>query len=169
MASFSLYAPKLKQLEGGYVNNPNDKGGATNKGVTLALYRSYYGVHKTATDLKNISDTEWTHIMKSEFWDKMKADAIKNQSIAELCVDWLVNSGASKIKNIQKIIGTDADGIVGAKTLAAINNVDQQKLHFKIKCARAQYFEACVIARPVNICFYDGWINRLCNFKYKKI
>lgn len=168
MASFSLYAPKLKQYEGGFVNNINDAGGATNCGVTLATFRQFYGNNKTVNDLKKMTNEQWTVIMKSQFWDKMKADSIKNQSVAELCVDWIINSGVSRVKNIQAILGVTADGIVGPQTISAINAANQQQLHFKIKAARMKFYESCVLNRPANLQFYDGWVSRLAAFKYKR-
>ncbi len=40
--------------EGGFANDPDDLGGATNSGVTLSTYRMYYGQDKTVEDLKNM-------------------------------------------------------------------------------------------------------------------
>jgi hypothetical protein bfra3_11916 len=46
----------IKSWEGGYVNDPRDSGGATNKGITLTTFRSVYGKNKTIEDLKNLTD-----------------------------------------------------------------------------------------------------------------
>lgn len=40
--------------EGGFANDPDDLGGATNSGVTLSTYRMYYGQDKTVEDLKKM-------------------------------------------------------------------------------------------------------------------
>jgi len=58
MAEFGIYAPLLRKLEGGFVNDPQDAGGATNAGVTLNTFRAYYGQDRTIEDLKNISNTQ---------------------------------------------------------------------------------------------------------------
>ena len=42
--------------EGGFVNDPRDSGGATNKGVTLSTFQTVFGKDKTVKDLKNIND-----------------------------------------------------------------------------------------------------------------
>ena len=56
--------------EGGYVNDPNDKGGPTNKGITLTTFQSVYGKNKTITDLKNMTTEQWWTIFKTKYWDR---------------------------------------------------------------------------------------------------
>ena len=124
MADFKKYAPTLLRLEGGYVNHPDDMGKATNMGVTIQTYREYCGQDKTIKDLQNMSYGTWQDIMKDLYWDKCLADRIENQSLAELIVDWCVNSGMVGLRKVQEIAGTKPDGIAGPKTLAAINDTD---------------------------------------------
>lgn len=167
MANFDKYAPKLKKWEGSaFVNDADDAGGPTNSGVTLDTLRMHYGPTKTVNDLRAMTQQQWTAIMKGNFWDKCWGDMIKNQSVAEIFVDWCINSGIGMIKKVQGIVGTKADGVLGPQTLAAINKYDQRRLHFAIKSARAAYYEDCVKNRSANLKFYDGWMNRLCSFQY---
>ena len=168
MALFSRYAPTLKKLEGGFVNNPADPGGATNMGVTLATFQQWYGADKTVADLRMMTDAQWTAIMKGGYWDKCLADQIKNQSVAEMIVDWCINSGNGIVRKVQGIVGVTADGIVGPKTIAAINRYDQQNLHFRIKKARAEYYASLVDNRKSNLAFYDGWISRIAQLNFKR-
>lgn len=168
MAQFDKYAPKLKRWEGGYANDPDDTGGATNIGVTLATFRQFYGADKTEADLRRMTAEQWRHIMKSGFWDKCWGDQIHNQSVAEIIVDWCVNSGTGMLKKVQGMVGTKADGVMGPKTLAAINTYNQQKLHFMVKAARAEHYAAITRNRSANLKFYDGWMNRLLDFCYAR-
>lgn len=87
MADAKLMIPYLKKWEGGYVNHPADNGGCTMTGITIKTYQQYYGKDKTCDDLKNITEEEWLTIFKKGYWDKMKADKIENQSLAQLCTD----------------------------------------------------------------------------------
>jgi len=167
MASFDKYAPKLKRWEGGFANHPNDPGHETMCGVTLATFRSWYGADKTVEDLRRMTDAQWRHIMKTGFWDKCWGDQISSQAVAELIVDWCVNSGTGMIRKVQEIVGTKVDGIVGPKTVAQINAARAQVLHYKIKAARAAWYAQLVVNRPSNISFYDGWMNRLASFTYR--
>ena len=86
MAKAELLKPFILRWEGGFVDDPLDRGGATNKGITIGTFRSFYGQGATVEQLKNITDEQWLHIFKSGYWDKWKADNIANQSIANtLC------------------------------------------------------------------------------------
>lgn len=168
MADFNLYAPKLRKLEGGFVNDPSDKGGATMAGITLNTYRRYYGESKTVNDLKNISNAEWNHIMKTGYWDVAKADGIRNQSIAEIFVDWVVNSGISGIRAFQRTQGLKADGIVGPRTLEILNSPNEEVIFNRIKSARESYYRKLAMVDPTQYKFLRGWLNRLNNFQYGK-
>ena len=167
MAEFNKYAPKLLQLEGGFVNHPDDKGGITNLGITLKTYQQYCGQNKTIKDLRNISYGTWEEIMKDLYWDKCRADEIENQSVAEIVVDWCVNSGMVGLRKVQEIAGTKPDGISGPKTLAAINGADQQELFERIWKARQQFYVNIVKRNPSQKVFMNGWMNRLARFKFE--
>lgn len=168
MASFDKYAPKLKKWEGGFGNDPDDPGRETMSGVTLATFRQFYGQDKTEADLRNMTPEQWKHIMKGGFWDKCWGDQIRNQSVAEIVVDWCVNSGVGMLKKVQGIVGVKADGVMGPKTLSAINTYNQQRLHFMVKAARAEHYATITRNRSANLKFYDGWMNRLCDFQFSR-
>lgn len=171
MADVHQLAPFILKWEGGYVNDPDDLGGATNKGVTIATYRFYrrqkgYGT-TSINDLKNISDAEWIDVLKTLYWDKWQADNINNQSIANILVDWVWASGSYGIKLPQKILGVAVDGIVGSHTLMAVNTFPDSKLLFdKIKQERLDYIERIILSRPANKKFRKGWTNRINEFKF---
>ena len=86
MADIKLYLPKLLTWEGGFVDDPADPGGATNKGITIATWRAV-GYDKTgdglitAADLKLLTATDVEMVLRYFYWDKWKADQIKNQSV----------------------------------------------------------------------------------------
>lgn len=167
MANFDKYAIALKSWEGGFACDPDDAGGATNKGVTIAVFREYVNPDATVSDLRNMTDAQWRYIAKGKFWDKCGGDKILNQSVAELIVDWCFNSGLGMIKKVQGIVGTKADGVVGPLTISAINsNPNQRRLHYLIKSARIAYLATIVQNRANNLKFYDGWINRVAALEY---
>ena len=168
MADFKKYAPKLLQIEGGFVNHPEDKGGVTNLGVTLETYRSYCGQDKTVKDLQNLSYGTWEKIMKDLYWDKVKGDRIENQCLAEIIADWCVNSGLAGIRKVQEILGCQPDGIVGAITLSLINAAEADKLHERIWKARQQFYINIVKRNPKQKVFMNGWMNRLNQFKFEE-
>lgn len=173
----------------GYANDPVDSGGPTMVGVTISTYRAYArkkgSMVPNIEDLKRISYTEWLDILKTMFWDKVKADDIKSQSIANLCANTVWGSGASYIKVIQKTAGAYPDGIFGPKTLEAINSQDPRVLFNKLWNRRKKFFEDIVKAdvkryeakigreateyekkRYTKYRFLKGWLNRLNDFQF---
>ena len=134
MAKAELLKPFILRWEGGFVDDPLDRGGATNKGITIGTFRSFYGKDATVEQLKNITDEQWLHIFKSGYWDKWKADDIENQSM---------------------------DGIVGNDTLTAINSADQRSLFVKIHSRRIEFVENIVKRDHSQARFLKGWKNRI--------
>jgi lysozyme family protein len=166
MAVYTKIIKKILKWEGGYAGNI-DGATCTMKGVTLATYRRFFGKEKTCKDLKEITQAEWDYIFKKGFWDRWKADDIENQSIAELLVDWCWTSGVWGIKFPQRVLGVNDDGIVGPKTLAAINDYeDQEELFNKLWNRRKKHFQD--IAKGGKAKFLGGWLNRLNDFKYRE-
>lgn len=168
MAKIEILAPFILSFEGGYSNHPADKGGATNKGVTIATWRSV-GYDKDGDgdidvdDLRQLTDQDVINrVMKPHYWDRWQADKINSQSIANLVVDWVWASGKYGITNVQQILGVTVDGIVGSKTLAALNSYpDQQHLFARIHAARVTFIENLCIKNPRQKVFRAGWLRRL--------
>ena len=152
----------------GFVNDPNDNGGATMVGVTIGTYRSYcrYKGWKTPSvnDLKNMPYKVWRDIIYTMYWNKWKADTIEDQHVANMVVDWVWHSGAGTIKKVQAILGTTQDGIVGNKTIAALNSANDMLT--KVYNARKAYFESIVKRNPSQKKWLNGWMNRI-NYIYK--
>lgn len=170
MADINKFIPKIKKWEGGYSSHPADTdGGCTMQGITLTTYRRYYGRDKNCNDLKNITEEQWRHILKSGYWDKMRADEIENQSIAELCVQMCWGSGAkTAIRKIQRCLGCEPDGIVGPKTLAALNAPNRAEIHAKLWEMRRIWFLNIVKAQPAKKVFLSGWLRRLSSFVFEE-
>lgn len=171
MADINVLVPLILKWEGGFVNDPDDLGGATNMGVTLATYRQYRKSRNlpapTVDDLKNLSREEWTDILKTYYWDRWQADRIRDQSIANILVDWVWASGVYGIRIPQQILDVTADGIVGKNTLAALHSyTPQAELFDRIKQARFEYINRICTSRPANQKFRKGWENRIRAFRF---
>lgn len=172
MADISILAPFILSWEGGFANHPADPGGATNKGVTIATWKAQ-GYDKDGDgdidvdDLRLLTDEDAINVvMKPHFWDRWKADQIRSQSVANICVDWVWGSGKYGITGVQKILGVTVDGIVGPKTLAAINAREPKYLFAQIKKARVQYIEKLCKRRKSSQVFRNGWLRRLNSINY---
>lgn len=165
MASIDNLIPFILKWEGGYVHHKNDKGGATNRGVTYNTWEDYCkrkGKEASLTTLRHMTKEEWRDIFTEHSWNPWQADKIASQRVANICVEWSWMSGArTAIKKVQKLLGVTADGIVGPKTLAAINGHSGDALFGQIKELRKKFYYGIVKQDPTQQIFLKGWLNRL--------
>lgn len=173
MADVNKLAPWILKWEGGFVNDPDDSGGATNKGVTIKTWKQV-GYDKDGDgnidvkDLKLLTvDDVIKVVLKPHYWDRWKADEIVSQSVANICVDWVWASGKPGITRVQKLLGVKQDGVVGPKTLAALNSGSPLSLFGAIKQERIKFIDEICIKNPKNLKFKKGWLNRLNDLKYE--
>ena len=186
MADVNKLLPYILKWEGGFVNDPADAGGATNKGVTIGTWKQV-GYDKNGdgkidvADLKLITDDDVLNcVLKPHYWDRWKADLIMSQKVASILVDWVWGSGVHGIRIPQRLLGVVQDGIVGAKTLSAVNAADPDMLFERVFSARVEYlhsitqssidrYEAKIkrkateqeLLKHTNKRFLKGWMNRL--------
>ena len=107
-------------------------------------------------------------VLRTHYWNRWRGDEIENQSLANILVDWVRGSGKSGITIPQQILGVPADGVVGLKTIAALNShPDQRGLFDRIKAER-HLFPAKITANcPANLKFLVGWTRRLNEINYE--
>lgn len=175
MAKLEILAPWILSWEGGFANVPGDRGGATNMGVTIATWRSV-GYDKDGDgdidvrDLRLITRKDVVErVMRPHYWNRWRADYIEDQSIANILVDWVWASGAHGIKKPQAMLGVTVDGIVGQKTLAALNAREPKKLFADLHALRTRFINNLVNANPSQKKFQRGWLRRLNSIKYGRL
>ncbi len=142
----------------------NDSGGPTLCGVTLSTFQDWilkHGVPRpTKNDLARLEYVEWLAILKGEFWDPCKGDQIRNQSVANMFIDWRWHCGPQGVRSAQTAFSLVADGIVGPRTLSALNSEPAETVFNRLKAARERYYYKCVLNRPSQEVFLRGWLNR---------
>lgn len=121
--NFPASLANVLRCEGGYVNDPQDAGGATNKGITQIVYddwRCSQGL--VPRGVREIEDAEVEAIYRMLYWDTVSGDALP--SGVDYCIfDFTVNSGVSRASRfLQQAVGVLADGRIGPMTLAAVSN-----------------------------------------------
>jgi lysozyme family protein len=163
----------IKGHEGGYVNDPDDAGGETNKGVTYATWRKTFGSNAHDRFIA-MSDDDWYAIFKPNYWDVISGDSIQSAAVANFLVDWYWGSGDYAIGlkyygtayGIQVVLNSlgnalTIDGGIGSLTLAAINAADPTVLLQALHDDRAAFYNAIVANAPNQQKFLSGWLNRL--------
>lgn len=192
VASFSTAIPKVLAIEGGYQNDPADKGNynaytssgqyvayanrrgytlraGTNRGISAGLYSSLLKREVSVAEMQAITEDQAIYIYRQVFWDSMLGDQIRSQALAELIFDSHVNHSSTGIRLVQRVLnhlGFDLveDGKLGPNTLAAINSADTASLYNGILTAREQFYRSLVANDPSQGTFLQGWLNRLRKF-----
>jgi lysozyme family protein len=157
------------RYEGGYVNNPADKGCATNKGITQAVYDAYRkGRGQLLQSVKVISDFEVENIYLSSYWSPVcESLSFYDKNLSIVHFDSSVNCGTKQAgKFLQRALGVNVDGIVGNGTLAAVKSTK----FYNILCKkylefRLMFYTTIVANNPTQKIFLKGWSNRIKDLK----
>lgn len=120
--------------DGGFVDDPSDNGGETKFGISRARYPNL--------DIKKLTRDEAKEIYENDFWLHYQCDKMP-WPIAWTVFDCVVNHNATEaIRWLQIAVGVTADGILGAKTMAAIKAVKEPiNVARDITLARRDYCE----------------------------
>lgn len=117
------FEPALKRVlvhEGGFVNDPDDPGGPTNRGVTQRVYDGYR--RRKGLQLRSvraITADEVGEIYKRQYWDTVRGDDLP-AGLDYAVFDFAVNSGVQRAsKHLQRVLKVKIDGIIGERTIAA--------------------------------------------------
>ncbi|MDE7255483.1 MAG: peptidoglycan domain protein [Helicobacter sp.] len=159
------------------MHDPLDRGGETLNGIARKFHPNWEGwaivdaiKHAGSCDTKQLalklaSEERLQNLVgafyKKNFWDKMRLDEIESQVVANNLYLFGVNAGIARaVKFAQQIVGTRQDGMLGAKTLAAINATDE--VHFKkaFDALEIAYYKGIVQRSPSQERFIKGWLRR---------
>ena len=145
--------------EGGYVNNPADPGGMTNLGVTKRVWEEWTGHEVDEKQMRNLAKADVVPLYQRKYWNACRCSELPTG--IDLCVfDTAVNSGPGRaVKLLQQCLGVPADGAIGPKTIAAVNQFKSSSLHHLIEdyCSARQAF---LISLPTFGTFGKGWLAR---------
>ena len=142
--------------EGGFVNHPEDPGGATNLGVTKAVYEDWIGRSVTIDTIKGLTKEDVEPIYKKRYWNRIKGDLMPS-GLDWMLFDWAVNSGPSApVKTLQRNIGVRVDGSIGPKTMDALSRCDTAPTMRDIYESREAFYRR-LSAFPT---FGKGWLRR---------
>ena len=162
MADFILAHKKVIKSEGGYSNNPNDRGNyfdgkliGSNYGISAPVLAEHLGKRPTKDDMINLSPKVVLLIYKKNYWNKIQGDNINNQSVAYLIYDSAVNQGLSYTKSaIKEALYEQKEQYEGINA-NQINKLNQKDFFLSIFRNRLDRYS--MGAKE----FKKGWINRL--------
>jgi lysozyme family protein len=151
----------LSDREGGWVDDPRDPGGATMRGVTLAVYRDWCArngrLAPSKDGLRAISDADWNTIMTGLYWAPVAGDLLPVG--ADLMVfDMGVNSGVgTSSRMLQEVLRVKQDGRIGLITAAAADDYPPAYLVGVLWHRFELYYRSLTTLFPT---FGKGWLAR---------
>lgn len=162
MAKFSPAFDSMIISEGGYVltNTVNDRGGQTYAGISRKNWPNWNGW--VYVDRKETPPTQLVRdFYKENFWDVVKGDELNDQNMAESIFSFAVNTGTKvAVKLAQIVVGTAPDGVVGYKTVYALNTMSPHIFMPSYTVAKIARYRDIVKKDRTQSKFLLGWINR---------
>lgn len=157
------------KYEGGWVNDPDDGGLETYMGISRKYNPNWSGwpildkLNPRHGQIYPELSKSVAEYYRKQYWDKIQAGNIKDVKVAGFFFDYFVNSGSHAVKAIQRLVGVADDGIVGTKTIQAINEY-KGDLFTELKAQRIQFVNDIVENNPSQGRFLQGWKNRILSF-----
>lgn len=163
MSTFDRAFGLVLGSEGGYSNDPRDRGGETKFGIADAadgrvdgkvdLNRD--GVPDVAVSALTVQQAK--EVYKVQYWDRVQGDKLPPK-LAVCMFDAAVNQGVSAaVKALQRAVGVQVDGVLGTGTLRAVQALPE--------ALAVQYFmaeRALLYAQNSQLSVYGrGWMRRL--------
>ena len=163
--NFKIAFKEIIGIEGGYVNNPNDRGGETKYGISKRAYPNL--------DIKNLTLQKAQDIYYNDYWMALKLDYIQDLKISLELFDTGVNMGvktASKMfqealnllnRNGKNFADLVVDGDIGVKTILAYNQVDKHILLKVLNGLQFRKYVEIVERDKRQEVFFNGWMKRV--------
>lgn len=163
MADVKKAIVKLFGVEGGEVNDPDDRGGHTKYGISQ---RSY-----PAEDIHALTLERAAALYERDFWKPLRLSEVHNQTIAEEIFDTAVNCGiGTGAKILQEAINLSnypeldiaVDLHIGPATIAAVNNHRSPKALYKaLNGLQFMHYAAIIKRNPKQEKFFRSWASRV--------
>ncbi|MGS4945538.1 glycoside hydrolase family 108 protein [Meridianimarinicoccus sp. RP-17] len=142
--------------EGGFVDHPDDPGGATNFGITHGTLAAHRGSAVSVQDVRELTRAEAKAIYHRSYWKTVQGDDLP-VGIDLVVFDFGVNAGVARsVKLLQRVLGVDADGIAGEMTLAAARAADPRDVIVRFGQGRMAHYRALKTWSK----FGRGWTRR---------
>lgn len=175
MAKFETAFLKTAAHEGGYANDPRDRGGETYKGIARKFWPGWKGWAEVdaAGDLKPNAvikskklDALVAEFYMDQFWRPAGCDRLEVQAIADEIFDTAVNMGVKvSVRLLQDALvlmgeKIEIDGRIGPKTLEAANGANPEILLRLLNILQGARYLDIVRRDPTQRKFLLGWLRR---------
>lgn len=144
------------EIEGSFVNDPDDRGGKTNRGISQKSYPDL--------DIEKLTLERTRSILRKDYWEEARCGELPGKWAFALFDSAVIHGPQTGVILMQQALGVRPDGINGPITQAAARDADDYffSLFF---CKRARFCFDITLADSTQLKFLDGWLNRLFNLK----
>ena len=174
MANFDDAIGTILRHEGGFVNDTNDPGGATNYGVSLRWLKSQglsgdidHDGDVDIDDIRALNPATAAAFYKTRWWDLYHYGEFISQAIGTKVFDMAVNLGPIQgHRLLQAALGkinglwVPIDGVLGPKTLGNANSAVPSELMTYLQQTQANFYRSLAASKPELAKFLNGWLNR---------
>lgn len=168
MSTFEAAIPVILEHEGGWVDNPADRGGETNFGIALKMIVRYLHLQPADLGLPNFAPGCMRALKKDvavqlyseHFWAAHRLGIVEDQGAATKLFDVLVNMPLrAAIICAQRACGAQPDGVLGPQTFASINSMSGNFERALASTMAARYREIAA-TNPTQQGFLENWLIR---------
>lgn len=155
---------RVLRYEGGFVNDPLDRGGATNRGITAATLGAWRKLGRAATvdEVRDMPEAEAIAIYTRNYIERPSFDRIADMNLRMITVDAGVLHGTARAaKWLQIALGVGADGAIGNRTITALDAANPARIVRQMLAARYAFFGDILAANPAQKRFARGWFARV--------
>lgn len=146
--------------EGGYVDDPDDRGGETKYGISK---HSFPDLH-----IRSLTIEDAAQIYQKGYWAPVHGDDLP-APLGMALFDFAVNSGVSRSTRVlQRLIGAKPDGDFGPGTLfaartnlASLSRASGVELAREVNSQRMEMISRLVSGSPSQAKFLNGWTRRI--------
>jgi lysozyme family protein len=139
----------------GYSNNSNDRGGETQYGISSRWYPD--------EDIPNLTRERANALSYRDYWLAPHINQLPDEFADIVFDNGVVQGQPSAIRNLQRALGIQVDGIIGPDTLNAISNADENVRRNFIREVQRRN-QNIVEQDPTQRVFLNGWTNRANNY-----
>lgn len=170
MSRFEEALKTILAHEGGFVDHPDDRGGATKQGITQRVYDSFrMTAAKPTRSVRDIEGSEVAEIYRNQYWRAVRADELPGK-IALVMFDAAVNHGPRKaIMLLQRALGVKDDGVFGPATMDALQHalgtLTESSIAGMCVAEREDLYDAIIANNPSQSVFARGWMNRIASLR----
>jgi lysozyme family protein len=159
--NFDASFARIIKSEGGYVNDPADRGGETNLGVTIGAWGAYLNRAIQPGEMAKLTVDTVKPFYRSMYWDKVKGDDLPVG--VDYCIfDFAVNAGVGRAaKFLQRAVGALDDGAIGPGTLALVAKTAPGELLENFAKQKEAFYNSLAEKNPTQKKFLKGWMARV--------